>query len=110
MTTDYRVTVFWGDESPEARAAAEAAGIDVEVALSDGSRWSATFFTLANIEALMEKDSRTGENHDGLYFYCTDMIIVRQLDQETIEATIADLLDESSFESAFQLLREDDDG
>jgi hypothetical protein len=40
--------------------------VDVEVELADGSLWSATFFTLANIKALFEKNHRTGECGGGL--------------------------------------------
>jgi hypothetical protein len=37
----------------------------------------------------------------GLYFFATAMIIVGQLDQETIEATVGALLDEGEFKDAF---------
>jgi hypothetical protein len=73
----------------------------VEVELADGSLWSATFFTLANIKAIFEKNHRTGEDGGGVYFWAPWMIIVEQLDQETIEATIDVLLDEDEFEQAF---------
>lgn len=37
--------------------------VDVEVRLmEDGSRWSATVFTVAEIERLMEKGAQTGED------------------------------------------------
>ncbi|WP_208608492.1 hypothetical protein [Amycolatopsis pretoriensis] len=35
--------------------------VDVEVRLPDGSRWSATIFTLAEVERLMSEWVETGE-------------------------------------------------
>jgi hypothetical protein len=52
--------------------------VDVEVTLTaDGSRWSATVFTLAEVERLMETWSRTGEALGGRYFWCSDGLMVR---------------------------------
>jgi len=52
--------------------------VDVEVALDDGSRWSATFLTLAEIRRLMARWKATGECLSGAYFQCSDMVIVEQ--------------------------------
>jgi hypothetical protein len=52
--------------------------VDVEVRLADGSRWSATVFTLAAIESVMSKNARTGESLGGSYFWCSDLLIVRE--------------------------------
>jgi hypothetical protein len=75
--------------------------VDVEVALADGSRWSATFFTVANVEKLFEKNRGTGECRHGLYFWASDMILVRKLDRETITETIDGLLEGGEFTRAF---------
>ncbi|TDC50152.1 hypothetical protein E1258_26650 [Micromonospora sp. KC207] len=52
--------------------------VDVEVTLDDGSRWSATFLTLAEIRRLMERWEATGECFSGAYFQCADLVIVGQ--------------------------------
>ncbi|MFC3454819.1 hypothetical protein [Amycolatopsis speibonae] len=57
---------------------AEVENIDAEVRLPDGSRWSATIFTVAEVERLMANWARTGEALDGSYFWCSDGLIVRE--------------------------------
>jgi len=42
--------------------------VDVLVFTEDGSRYSATFFTLKNIETLMNKWRKSGECGNGSYF------------------------------------------
>ncbi|WP_151011216.1 hypothetical protein [Micromonospora aurantiaca (nom. illeg.)] len=50
--------------------------MDVEVTLGDGSRWSATLLTLAEIRRIMERWQRTGEGLSGAFFQCADLVIV----------------------------------
>jgi hypothetical protein len=50
--------------------------VDVEVVKGDGSRWSATFLSLAEIGRIMERWKTTGENHGGRFFQCHDLVIV----------------------------------
>jgi hypothetical protein len=52
--------------------------VDVEVTLSDGSRWAATLLTLNEIRRLMERWKATGESLGGSYFHCADMVIIEQ--------------------------------
>ncbi|MFI7117381.1 hypothetical protein [Amycolatopsis sp. NPDC049868] len=73
-TTSFDVHYIIGDrEDPE-----QAENIDVEVRLPDGSRWSATMFTVAEVERLMEQWAQTGECGGGSYFGCSDGVIVRE--------------------------------
>ena len=110
MKTDYELTIHWGGDPSQLLDLpgmtpndldVSTGNVDVEVALPDGSRWGATFFTRSNIDALFEKNRRTGECGGGLYLWATGMIIVHRLDQETIEATIDALRDEGEFDGAF---------
>lgn len=80
--------------------------VDVEVRLTDGSRWSATVFTVAEIERLLEKWSRSGEALGGRYFWCSDGLIVRDPGIDNMTQVIAGLLDSSEFA---QILRRLDD-
>lgn len=75
--------------------------VDVEVTFSDGSRFVATFFTLANIASLLKQYEQSGECLNGTYFWASDMVIVRELTREAISQTIDDLIQSGEFESAF---------
>lgn len=94
---DYHLLIFWSD-----RPLNEAnANVDVEVRLHDGSRWSATFFTLANVDALFAKNRVTGECARGLYLWAADMILVEHLDESTVRNTIDALRENGEFSGAF---------
>ncbi|MEV7565694.1 hypothetical protein [Streptomyces tanashiensis] len=81
--------------------------VDVEVRLTvDGSRWSATMFTLAEVERTMDRWSRTGEGMGGRYFWCFDGPIVRDPGIDSMTQVLAGLLDDGGFA---QVLRRLDD-
>jgi hypothetical protein len=61
------------------------------------------FFTIQNIKSLFEKNKRTGECSDGLYFFCYDMILVEEVTVENIVKTIEELSKEGVLESAFKI-------
>ena len=75
--------------------------VDVEVTFPNGDSFSAVFFTIRNIETIMKQYKKTGECADGLYFWTSDMVIVHQLSEKTICATIDRLLVDDEFESVF---------
>ncbi|MFD3971199.1 hypothetical protein [Streptomyces cyaneofuscatus] len=79
--------------------------VDVEVRLTaDDSRWSATVFTLAEVERPMEKDSRTGESLSRRYFWCSDGLIVRGAGIDNIAHVLTGLLDCGDFTPVLQRL------
>lgn len=81
--------------------------VDVEVALENGSRYVATFFTLENLQSLFRKNKQTNEcGGGGLYLWSSDMIVVKELTEETIRRTVLSLIEEGEFESAFSLVAE----
>ncbi|MEU5685600.1 hypothetical protein [Streptomyces venezuelae] len=49
---------------------------DAELRLPDGTRWSATFMTLREIAAVMDRWKRTGEAAGGAFFQCPDLVVV----------------------------------
>lgn len=51
--------------------------VDVFVDLNDGSRWSATLITLAQVEILMRRWAASGESLGGRYFWSPGGLIVR---------------------------------
>lgn len=66
--------------------------IDVEIQLESGERYYATFFTIANIKSLFQKNRISGECRQGLYMWASDMILVEQLSQSVVEDTIESLI------------------
>ncbi|MFE7485212.1 hypothetical protein [Streptomyces sp. NPDC057552] len=79
--------------------------VDVEVRLvADGSRWSATVFTVAEAERLMKRWSRTGEEFGGSYFWCSDGLMVREPGIDNMTQVFADLLDAGDFTKILQRL------
>ncbi|MFD7982029.1 hypothetical protein ACFV4M_01440 [Kitasatospora indigofera] len=78
--------------------------VDVEVRLADGSRWSATVFTVAEVQRLMEEWSRSGEALGGRYFWCSDGLIVRDPGIDNMTQVITGLLDGGEFEQILQCL------
>jgi hypothetical protein len=71
--------------------------VDIEVRLPDGSRWSATVFTVDNLRSLMAKWRSTGEC-SGRYVSAPDMIVVDRLS----DAALRDLVDELVAEGTLQ--------
>jgi hypothetical protein len=51
--------------------------VDVEVIHADGSRWSATLISLAEIGRIMERWKASGEGLGGRYFQCDDLVVTR---------------------------------
>lgn len=78
--------------------------VDVEVRLADGSRWSVTVFTVAEIQRLMERWSRSGDAMSGRYFWCSDGLMVRDLGIEYMAQVIAGLLHSGAFAEILQRL------
>jgi hypothetical protein len=78
--------------------------VDLEVRFDDGSRYAATFFTLDNLRSLFAKNEQTGECGGGVYFWASNMVILKQLTEASIALTVAELIAQGEFESAFTKL------
>ena len=94
---NYKLTIYRGIVPLDS----ENDNVDVQVTFPNGERFSAVFFTLRNIEALMRRYKKTGECADGLYFWASDMMIVENLTEKTICKTIDHLLTEDEFGYVF---------
>ncbi|NEB03556.1 hypothetical protein [Streptomyces sp. SID13726] len=82
--------------------------VDVFVRLTeDGSRWSATVFTLAEVERLMERWARTDEAQGGRYFWCSDGLIVRDPGIDSMTRVLIGLLDSGELRDVLQPLGEE---
>ena len=67
-----------------------------------GQRYSATVFTLENIKSIIDRYEVSGECANGLYFYCPDLIIVKNLKRATILDTISSIISEGEIDLALK--------
>ncbi|MEV0774633.1 hypothetical protein ACIBLA_35330 [Streptomyces sp. NPDC050433] len=86
------------------KALDEVCNVDAEVLLPDGSRWSATIFTVAEVERLMTRWTDTGEALNGRYFWCSDGLIVKEPGVLPMAKVIMGLLDNGEFHQVLQRL------
>ncbi|MEU9013354.1 hypothetical protein AB0D12_27060 [Streptomyces sp. NPDC048479] len=82
----------------------EVCNVDVEVRLPDGSCWSATVFTVAEVERLMDRWFSRGEALNGRYFWCSDGLIVKEAGITSMAEVIVGLLDNGEFRQVLQRL------
>jgi hypothetical protein len=76
--------------------------VDVEVMFRDGRRYAATFFSLANLRTLFDGNRASGECAGGLFFWAKHMVIVLELTAQTIETTVAHLIDTGELFEVFE--------
>ncbi|NLF06202.1 MAG: hypothetical protein GX593_14560 [Actinomycetales bacterium] len=85
----------------------EVRNVDVEIRLLDGSRWSATIFSLAEVDRLMKVWEGTGEAAGGRCFWSPDGLIVREPGIRVMVDVITDLLASGEFDGAFHRLSDE---
>lgn len=78
---------------------------DVIVKYEDGTEWSATFFTYKNIISLSKKNKATGENLNGKYFWASNMLLIKKISRQEIEAVTNELIKDGTFESVFSKIK-----
>lgn len=76
--------------------------IDVFVDLPDGSRWSATIITLAQVEVVMKRWETTGEAVGGRYFWVSDGLIVRDAGISNMTQVLIGLVENGEFTQVLQ--------
>jgi hypothetical protein len=84
---------------------AEDDNVDVLIDISDGRLFSATFFTINNLQTLMKKCRASGECAGGIYIWAKDMVVVESISKETIQLTVSDLIGSGEIESCCSRLR-----
>ncbi|MEV7084036.1 hypothetical protein AB0N88_36705 [Streptomyces sp. NPDC093516] len=80
----------------------EVCDVDVFVTLKDGSCWTATVFTVAEVERLMKLRAGTDEALGGRYFWVSDGLIVRDSGIDSMTGVIAGLIENGDFSNIFQ--------
>ncbi|MEU2854563.1 hypothetical protein ABZ658_23045 [Streptomyces syringium] len=81
--------------------------VDVFVDLQDGSRWTATLFTVGEVERLMDVWAESGEALGGRFFWVSDGLIVRDPGVESMSQVIAGLIETDEFSTVFQRIEDD---
>ncbi|MFE4912296.1 hypothetical protein ACFRCX_12200 [Streptomyces sp. NPDC056652] len=80
----------------------EVCNVDAEVHLADGSRWSSTIFTLAEVDRLMRSWEASGEAVSGQCFFCADGLIVRNPGIGSMVRVIAALVASGELDEVFR--------
>ncbi|GID29420.1 hypothetical protein Abr02nite_44030 [Paractinoplanes brasiliensis] len=78
--------------APEGDASASVANVDVFVDLPDGSTWSLTIFTVAEVERLLAVWRESGEAAHGSYFWASDQLIVPEPGVRAMTTAIRELV------------------
>jgi hypothetical protein len=73
VSDQFRVTFMLGADDE----VSSVENVDAMVTLLDGTRWSATFMSLREIQRIMDRWRSTGECDGGAYFQCYDLVIIR---------------------------------
>jgi len=68
--------------------------LDLNIVLENGEVYFGTLFTLQNIKDLMESDS-------DIYFWSTDMLILRDLSYDSISIVVKKLLEDGTLKQVF---------
>ena len=80
----------------------EVCNVDVFVTLEDESRWTATVFTVAEVERLMKLWAGTDEALGSRYFWVSDGLIVRDPGIDSMTDVIVGLIENGEFSEIFQ--------
>ncbi|WP_395358011.1 hypothetical protein ACHGLA_00240 [Streptomyces sp. YH02] len=85
----------------------EVCNVDVFVTLKDGSRWTATVFTVVEVERLMKLWAGTDEALGGRYFWVSDGLVVRDPGIDNMTDVIAGLIGNGELSEIFQPVIDD---
>ncbi|HET6288160.1 MAG TPA: hypothetical protein VFG15_15605 [Amycolatopsis sp.] len=76
-----------GGDPPEACENA-----DGWVTLPDGSRWTATFLSYAELGRILDRWKVSGECLNGTYFTCPDLVLIREPGVRNMFSAVQDLV------------------
>ncbi|WP_345558537.1 hypothetical protein [Nonomuraea rosea] len=89
----------WEGYSPE--TADEA---DATITLSDGTCRYATFMTLGVVRKIMDRWQDTGECRNGQYFWCSDLVVIREPGFDSMIVAVQDMIATGEIENACGVL------
>jgi hypothetical protein len=76
--------------------------VDVTVDFATGERYTATFFTVENLNSIMERYRESGECANGLYIWSSHMIVIERLTKMNVDRAVQDLVQSGEFRNAFE--------
>lgn len=97
-TSSYKIT--WIDDELGIDPADD--NVDVTVDFATGERYTATFFTVENLNSLMERYRESRECANGLYVWSSHMIVIQRLTKSNVDLAIRDLMQSGEFRNAFE--------
>ena len=94
----YNVRIHWTSSEPfDPRNET----VEVRLTTKDGQEYAANFTAKGFVDYIFEKNKRTGECVNGTYFCMPNMILVEEITEQNIRATIDDLIRNLEIESHF---------
>lgn len=97
---DLLLEVELGENSPEAIENA-----DGWVTLLDGTSWSATFLTYAELGRIMDRWRVTGECLDGSYLTCPDLVVIQSPGVRNMFSAVRDMVANGDHELSLRRVR-----
>ena len=95
---DYQFRINWTSSEPfDSRKET----VEVRLTTKDQVEYLANFTTISFIDYVFDKNKRTGECAEGTYFCMSNMILVEEINPESIKKTIDDLINNQEFELHF---------
>ena len=76
--------------------------VEVRLTTRDGQEYSAYFTAKGFIDYIFEKNKKTGECAKGAYFSIPNMILVEEISERNVMATIDDLINNLEIETYFK--------
>ncbi|RVX46888.1 hypothetical protein EDD27_9801 [Nonomuraea polychroma] len=77
---------------------------DATITLSDGTRRSATFMTFGVVSKIMDRWRDTGECLSGRYFWCSDLVVIREPGFDSMIAAVQDMIATGEIDDAYGVL------
>ena len=77
------------------------------VTVADGSVWSATFLSYAEIGRILRRWATTGEAEGGRFFSCHDLVIIRDPGVDEMLAAATDLVITEHYLDVLSLVEDD---
>ncbi|MFC4063002.1 hypothetical protein ACFOWE_32380 [Planomonospora corallina] len=94
----------WEGHGPESVEEA-----DATIVLPDGTHRYATFMTLDVVGRVLDRWKSTGENLNGRYFWCSDLIIIREPGFTSMVDAVRDMITTGEIDSACSMLPPDNE-
>ena len=82
--------------------------IDIQVRMRNGRVYVATMFTVSNLTELLARYEQSGECASGTYVWAVEMIVMKDLTEQSILKTIDDMVETREIDAAMRLLSSSD--